>query len=66
MDVSSRLPGQIRASNLEGPRRVSDALVLEPLREENYYEVSPWFFLLFMLWFTALNVNAHILGSILY
>lgn len=40
VDVSSRMPGQIRASYVEGPRRTLDGLVLEPLREENYYEAS--------------------------
>lgn len=38
VDVSSRVPGKIRASYVEGPRRISDSLVLEPRQEENYYE----------------------------
>jgi hypothetical protein len=49
VDVSSRLPGQIRASYIEGPRRVSDSLVLEPLREENYYEIREPFSMLGLL-----------------
>lgn len=49
VDVSSRLPGQIRASYVEGPRRVSDSLVLEPLREENYYEIREPFSMLGLL-----------------
>jgi hypothetical protein len=49
VDVSSRLAGQIRASYVEGPHRVSDALVLEPRQEENYYEVREPFSLLGLL-----------------
>ncbi len=40
MDVSSRLQGQVRASLVETGRSLPDSLVLEPLREEYYYEVS--------------------------
>ncbi|KAG0591713.1 hypothetical protein KC19_1G195600 [Ceratodon purpureus] len=40
VDVSSRLRGEVRASYVEKPdRRISNSLVLEPLREENYYEI---------------------------
>lgn len=49
VDVSSRMPGQIRASYVEGPRRTLDGLVLEPLREENYYEIREPFSLLGLL-----------------
>jgi len=49
VDVSSRLAGQVRASYVEGPRRISDALVLEPRQEENYYEVREPFSLFGLL-----------------
>ncbi|KAG0629225.1 hypothetical protein M758_1G086800 [Ceratodon purpureus] len=49
VDVSSRLPGEIRASYIEGPRRISGSLVLEPLREENYYEIREPFSLMGLL-----------------
>ncbi|CAK9225167.1 unnamed protein product [Sphagnum jensenii] len=38
VDVSSRLQGQVRASLVETGRSLPDSLVLEPLREEYYYE----------------------------
>ncbi|KAL2613185.1 hypothetical protein R1flu_024877 [Riccia fluitans] len=38
VDVSARLLGQVRAVAVETRRTLSDALVLEPLREELYYE----------------------------
>jgi hypothetical protein len=40
VDVSSRLQGQVRASLVETGHSLPDSLVLEPLREEYYYEVS--------------------------
>lgn len=40
VDVSSRLQGQVRASYVEIRRSIPDSLVLEPLREEYYYEAS--------------------------
>lgn len=63
MDVSSRLAGQVRASYVEGPRRISDGLVLEPRQEENYYEAS---LVLFCLWFVVVDcriMKSHALGS---
>ena len=46
VDVSSRLQGQVRATYVEGNRRIPESLILEPLREEYYYEASyyPYFF----------------------
>ncbi|OAE29547.1 hypothetical protein AXG93_702s1000 [Marchantia polymorpha subsp. ruderalis] len=38
VDVSARLHGQVRAIAVETRRTLPDALVLEPLREEFYYE----------------------------
>jgi hypothetical protein len=38
VDVSSRLQGQVCASLVETGRSLPDSLVLEPLREEYYYE----------------------------
>ncbi|KAL3679885.1 hypothetical protein R1sor_022841 [Riccia sorocarpa] len=38
VDVSARLHGQVRAVAVETRRTLSEALVLEPLREEFYYE----------------------------
>lgn len=39
MDVSARNPGKVQAALTETRRGLSE-LVLEPLREEQYYEVS--------------------------
>lgn len=39
VDVSARNPGKVQAALTEN-RRVLSELVLEPLREEQYYEVS--------------------------
>jgi hypothetical protein len=49
VDVSSRLAGKIRASYTEGPRRISDSLVIEPRHEETYYEVREPFSLFGLL-----------------
>lgn len=38
VDVSARLHGQVRALAVETRRYYSDALILEPMREEGYYE----------------------------
>jgi hypothetical protein len=38
VDVSARLHGQVRAVAVETRKYYSDALILEPLREEYYYE----------------------------
>ncbi|KAJ7556335.1 hypothetical protein O6H91_05G078900 [Diphasiastrum complanatum] len=38
VDVSARLHGQVRASLIETGRVLSDALILEPLKEEQYFE----------------------------
>ena len=39
VDISARNPGKIQAALTEN-RRVLFELILEPLREEQYYEVS--------------------------
>jgi len=49
VDVSSRLQGQVRATYVEGNRRIPESLILEPLREEYYYERREPFSLLGLL-----------------
>lgn len=43
VDVSARLHGKVRALAVETRRYYSDALVLEPNRQEGYYEVRETF-----------------------
>jgi hypothetical protein len=56
VDVSSRLQGQVCASLVESGCSLPDSLVLEPLQEEYYYEVScsPFHFKIGKKWFASI------------
>lgn len=49
VDVSARLQGQVQATLTENRRRLSEPLILEPLREEYYFEKREPFSLMGLL-----------------